>query len=181
MLRKVLQRDGYSPMDNMAQSQANFDELIAISIGDGEYIRPSREFLRDFIDPEKRRVSGTLNYLDQDPCGLHWQQLRDRNDEPLTYDIPVNVTFLSLARCRPTAASGESTEDCFQDLSTYGDMRRIFEEVTQDKPRWRDNGRYYGIELPDPLRDNVSVNGVQEETMHSNGVAESVPAYEPST
>ena len=164
----VLERsDSQSPDIN---SQAFFENIIAISIEDrgnanrNEGLRPTREFLSYFIEASHHDKSGAFNPLSYDlhdkirssgpddanqPKALWWQPARD-----VHYDIPVEYSFLALARCR--------AEDGFRDISAHDALQRRHDELVADLELWRENARYYGVKPPAGLVDsNGSLPPVQ--------------------
>ena len=158
-IRPVLKRVDYP---QGSTSQADFEEIIGISVedrsrsADNEEFRPGREFLREFITVAKQSVPGLLNALTYDlsehvrsfesqktendlqPKTLGWQLPRhpDKN-------IPVDYSFLVLARCRRS--------DGFKDVSTYQVLKENYDWITAEPGRWRDYARYYGVKPPSEM------------------------------
>ena len=156
LLAKVLKRSDYRQDGN---SQAEFEQIIGISIedrsrpADNEEFRPGSAFLRDFINVAKQSNPSSLNALTynlseylqisetQDnfpgplPKALGWRL--PRHDD---YDIPVEYSFLALARCR--------RDDGFSDVSTYEALKGHYDKITGDSDEWRMRARYYGVKPP---------------------------------
>ena len=159
---KVLQRsDCLGPESN---SQARFSELFAIKIGaesgrGNRIFEPAQEILGDFISADRRGRDGAFNSLtyslpnpvrpteprSSDPTEnfqtLRWKLKR------VNFDIPVEYSFLTLARCRP--------EDGFKDISTYDRLLESYRDRIGDLSTWRDYARYYGVVPPKELVDGA--------------------------
>lgn len=147
-----------------SDSQAFFEEIIGISIEDrsrsvdNEEFRPALEFLLDFMDHKQQKLPGAFNTLTYDlsdkirvpvstgneragqPKALGWHPTKDAD-----YDVPVEYSFMTLARCRP--------EDRFKDISTYDDLLDLYQQQTGSLSRWMEFARYYGVALPPELRE----------------------------
>lgn len=176
LIQEVLQRGDYQVSDS---SQADFDQIIAISIEDrsravnNEQFRPSREFLRDFISVEQRDKSGTFNVLQAYDLSEHL-----RSSDPKRYgkwsmpntlswhlsplsgldedEIPVEYSFLVLARCRP--------EDGFRDIRTFNDLKNNYDEITSNPNDWREFARYHSIKPPAAMEEGCAAHPDLEET-----------------
>jgi hypothetical protein len=117
LLSRVLRRNDYQVSDS---SQAAFEQIIAISIEDrsravdNEEFRPSSEFLRDFISAGRQDMPGAFNALPPYNLSEYLQSFDTESHRkwnmPKTlswhlpgsdeYEIPVEYSFLALARCR---------------------------------------------------------------------------------
>ena len=161
LLTDVLKRADCAPVD--IDSQARFQSLIAISIENratgqnNDALRPSQDILRDFIDANNRELPGSLNlrvydldqYVEKPSISgqagtsrnkvLGWQPPKD-----VDFDIPVEYSLLTLARCRP--------ENGFSDVSTHDEIKAQHDALVADKSRHEEFARYYSIRLPDELR-----------------------------
>ena len=165
-LVEVLRRYDYDSKRD--QSQAKFYEVIAISIEDrsrsvdNEEFRPSSNFLKDFIVRERRDMPGAFNALP--PYNLNFF-LNSETSEPakkwrmpktLTWhlpgnseaEVPVEYSFLVLARCRE--------QDGFSDLSTYSFLKAHYENVTSDRQNWRNHARYHGDRPPVAMEEGLA-------------------------
>ncbi len=159
LITQVLQRsDCLAPESN---SQALFEQIIAIPIGDlsndpsNRNFRPYLGSLLDFVRIEKRGHDGDLNFLpyslrerahvaepeNNDPWERIWSLKWNLKD--VSFDIPVEFSFLTLARCRP--------EDGFRDVSTYDRLEQAHRERTGDLRSWQEYARYYGVRPPTAL------------------------------
>ena len=156
LLSPVLKRVDYP---QGSTSQADFEEIIGISIedrsrsGDNEEFRPGREFLREFITVAKQSIPGLLNALTYDLSEhvRHFESQKTGNDLQLKAlgwqlprhpdnNIPVDYSFLALARCRQS--------DGFKDMSTYPALKENYDRITADPDVWRGLARYYGVKPP---------------------------------
>ena len=146
-------------------SSAFFEQVIAIDNprAGNRAFRPAREMLRDFIAPEKQGNNGALNFLPHEPL----QPLRWRPKNDIEFDIEVDYTFLTLARCRE--------EDGFQDVSTYERLQEIHMEITGDPGTHKEHARYYGVKPPVALTAPV-LESPAEVDPSPNGAVESGPA-----
>jgi hypothetical protein len=110
------------------------------------------------MDHKQQKLPGAFNTLTYDlsdkirvpvstgneragqPKALGWHPTKDAD-----YDVPVEYSFMTLARCRP--------EDRFKDISTYDDLLDLYQQQTGSLSRWMEFARYYGVALPPELRE----------------------------
>ena len=189
LFSRVLERNDYKLPDK--DSQANFEQIIGISIEDwsrdvdNEEFRPAREFLVDFIGSEHQHLPGSFNTLTYDlsekvqysespgnggaaqPKALRWQLPKEAN-----YDIPVEYSFLTLSRC--------GQDDGFKDVSTYDELKKQHDQVVNNLARWRDYARYYSINPPPELvKDGVA--NLPDTTPADAGIAKGQEEPDPDT
>lgn len=161
-------------------SAARFQEVIAISIadqtkrGDNKVFQPSQQFLKYFLEAGTRTIPGTFNTREHNladyirpgaadspqPKSLHW---RVNN---VDFDVPVEYSFLVLARCRP--------EDGFRDISTYDRLEAEYRKLTSNVTLWRDYAKYYGVKPPAELLTAATEHTASQPS--ANGSVESSPA-----
>ena len=173
---QVLSRSDCQSSD--IDSQALFEQIISISITDLDKGRenlsfqPSREFLRYFIGVDSREISGSYSELSHDlNVKMRPVPQDDNEDAPQTktlgwnikgidYDVPVEYSFLVLARVRP--------EDGFRDVSTYDTLRREYDKLIGNQDRWREHVRYYGVKPPPELLDTASGDSREDSAALAN-------------
>lgn len=161
-------------------SAARFQEVIAISIadqtkrGDNKVFQPSQQFLKYFLEAGTRTIPGTFNTREHNladyirpgaadspqPKSLHW---RVNN---VDFDVPVEYSFLVLARCRP--------EDGFRDISTYDRLEAEYRKLTSNVTLWRDYAKYYGVKPPAELLTAATEHTASQPS--ANGSVEAAPA-----
>lgn len=158
LCKQVLERTDCN--DTSIDSQALYDEMMSISIGDwsktsnNEQFSPTRENLRYFIAADRRSIPGSFSELRFDlsnvvrtaptsadspaePASINWKL------GEVDHDIPVEYSILTLGRVR--------NGDGFRDISTHGELERIYLDLTADRERWREHARYYGVKPPPDL------------------------------
>ena len=162
LLTDVLKRRDYDSVN--IDSQARFQSVIAISIENraagrnNDAFCPSQGFFRDFIDSRDRELPGSLNlrtfdlnqYIVSPSIAgnqgssrnkvLGWQPPKD-----VDFDIPIEFSLLTLARCRP--------QDGFSDISTHDEMKAHHDVLVADKDRQREFARYYSVRVPEDLSE----------------------------
>lgn len=153
-LTKVWRRtDCLTPQSD---SQAHFEQIVLVNMGDSgassnnQVFRPPPEIVRDFIAAERQNLSGTLNYKEFPeesrrgvlPDKLNWKV------EEAEFDIPVDFTIIGLARCRAS--------DGFSDVSTYDDLKEVYDQVSGDRTRLQEFARYFSVLPPNELMPSTS-------------------------
>ena len=182
---QVLRRnDRLSPT---ADSQALFEQIIAIAItsqateGNADF-QPAREKMEDFLGPERRGRDGVFNSLTFNLP--QWRQSGEEENDSNTeqrrglswrlkgvdFAVPVEYTFLTLARCRP--------QDGFMDTSTYDRLKAAHDEVTSDRRRWQEYAHYYGVKPPAAMLS--ATPDAPAEATSPNSSAETSPLKEPN-
>lgn len=180
LLNQVLERSDCFP--SFISSAARFEEVIAISIADqmkgseNERFQPSHSFLTYFLGEGNREMPGSFNARTHDlskyipakrqrsgaspkPKYLYWHV------NGVEYDVPVEYSFLTLARCRP--------EDGFQDISTYDRLEEEYRKLIGNGGLWRQYARYYGVKPPAELLAEAPEHTASQPSR--NGSAESSP------
>ena len=188
LCEQVLNRTDCDPVHY--DSDAFFDEVMSISVFAGAArrnngFRPAREQLSYFIAADRRSIPGSFSELDFElekvvpaprsgddsppaPPTLMWRP------DGVAYDVPVGYSILTLARVREV----DGVVD-FKDVSTYDDLRKNYQMLTNDLERWREHARYYGVKPPPELFGDLpvsppaappSVNG-QEARVAAGGLA----------
>ena len=163
-----------------ANSEALFDEIMSISIGDwsrnsnNDALRPSREVLRDFIAAERRSIPGAYSEMTFDLSKVI--SSADPADLGRGGSVPTDSSGdsqqSSVPRPRQPAAMrwrlsdvdyevpvefsilvlGRVREgDGFKDVSTYRELEKNYQDLTANLSRWRELARYYGIQPPPEL------------------------------
>lgn len=178
-LNPVLGRRDCQPAN--IPSAARYEEIIAISISDqtkkggNKQFQPSQQFLKYFIEAATRPIPGTFNTREHNLAdymrtgaaeaaqakALHW---RVNN---IDFDVPVEYSFLVLARCRP--------EDGFRDISTYDRLEAEYRKLTSNVNLWREYAKYYGAKPPAELLGTEAPEHTASQPSR-NGSAESSPA-----
>ena len=156
MCRQFLQRPD---IDIGAPSRAMFQEIRAISIrtvdnrlNDADF-RPTETAMRAYLDVAARElwppyfVTHDLTDAFGGSVPMTWrpfmvdQQNNDRK-ERISHDIPVDYSFLVLARVK----DGED----FRDLSTYPRLESYHDNVKNSED-WYNHAKYYAVKLPPKL------------------------------
>lgn len=179
LLNRVLERSDCFP--SYIASAAYFEEVIAVSIedqtkrSDNERFQPSHPFLTYFLGDETRELPGSFNTRTHDLAKYIPPKAADANGaspKPKTlywhingveYDVPVEYTFLTLARCRSV--------DGFRDISTYDRLEAEYRKLTSNVTLWRQYAKYYGVKPPAELLVEAPEHTVSEPSR--NGSAES--------
>lgn len=187
LFSRVLERQ------DAVDSGAFFEQIIAISIDNpvngigsnplagagNRAFRPAREILGDFIAHPEQGSDGTFNFLTHD-LYRHQQGVEGENNDAspplgtlgwqlknIEFDVPVEYTFLTLARCRE--------QDGFKDVSTYKRLEAAHRDGTRDLNNLRFYAHYYGVKPPGALTDPVAESPA-EAAPSPNGAVEAVPA-----
>ena len=189
LLSRVLRRNDYQVSDS---SQAAFEQIIAISIEDrsravdNEEFRPSSEFLRDFISAGRQDMPGAFNALPPYNLSEYLQSFDTESHRkwnmPKTlswhlpgsdeYEIPVEYSFLALARCRQV--------DGFRDISTFGALKNHYDKIISNPDNWREHARYHSGKPPGKMEEGCTTH--TGETAQSEGdIASDEPRSEATT
>lgn len=179
LCNSVLRRDDCASMD--VNSEALFDEIMSISIGDwsrsrsNDAFRPTREVLRDYIAAERRNIPGSFSELTFD-LSKFLVATRDEKREGVESSSPGETEPSQVAVDQSPAAMGWRLSDVdhdvpieysilvlarvragdgFKDVSSFGELEEVYSELTADVPRWQEHARYYGIKPPPQLNPNT--------------------------
>ena len=158
-------------------SEAVFDEIMSISIGDwsrntsNDAFRPSREVLRDFVAADRRNIPGAFSEMtfdlskvispveladatqgasDQASGNDALQQPavpRPRQPSAMMWKLS-DVDFEVPIEYSILVLGRVRDGDGFRDVSTYGDLEKNYRDLTANLSRWRELARYYGIKPP---------------------------------
>jgi hypothetical protein len=176
----VLRREDCASMD--VNSEALFDEIMSISIGDwsrgasNDAFRPTREVLRDFIKANRRNIPGSFSELNFDLSKvLPTSHEARKNDGQRESSSAPQENGGGVAQ-HPTALQWKLSDvdhdvpveysilvlarvrdgDGFRDVSTYDELESVYDDLTADISRWREHARYYGINPPPALKESAS-------------------------
>ena len=174
----VLRRGDCESMD--VNSEALFDEIMSISIGDwsrgasNDSFRPTREVLRDFIAESRRNVPGSFSELNFDlskvmiPSHRITKDAGERQspDDPQQHEGVVAEHPATLEWKLSDIDHDVPVEysilvlarvrdaDGFKDISAYEELGSVYNDLTADLSRWQEHARYYGIHPPPELKED---------------------------
>lgn len=169
LCNSVLRREDCASMD--VNSEALFDEIMSISIGDwsrsgsNDAFRPTREVLLDYIAANRRNIPGSFSELNFDLSKVLVPARRARHDEteranPDESEANQGATAQAPATMRWRLSDVDHDVpieysilvlarvregDGFRDVSTFGELEGVYTELIADVNRWREHARYYGI------------------------------------
>ena len=173
----VLRRVDCASLD--VNSEALFDEIMSISIGDwsrgstNDAFRPTREVLRDFIAAGQRNIPGSFSELNFDLNKVLAPAQNQKKDGRLLDDDGDASDGGADILTQPAAMRWKLSDvdhevpveysilvlarvregDGFKDVCTFEELKSVYNDLIADRSRWREHARYYAINPPPELLD----------------------------